>query len=111
MNKYKGNSKLLLLPKSTEEVSSILNYCNTERLAVVPQGRNTGLVRGCVPCYDEIIVSSKLMNKIIKLDESSSILTCESGCILQNLDDYLSKYDLMMPLDLGKKLKLLFHLS
>lgn len=43
------------------------------------------------------------MNKIIKLDESSSILSAQSGCILQNLDDFLSSYDLMMPLDLGSK--------
>ena len=28
MNKYKGSSKLLLQPKTSEEVSLILKYCN-----------------------------------------------------------------------------------
>jgi D-2-hydroxyglutarate dehydrogenase len=62
------------------------------------------LVGGSVPVYDEIVISTKLMNQIIKLDEKSSILSCQSGCILQNLDEYLNKNaNLMMPLDLGAK--------
>ena len=31
------------------------------------------------------------------------ILTCQSGCILQQLDDGLTKDGFMMPLDLGAK--------
>ena len=62
------------------------------------------MVGGSVPVYDEIVISTKLMNQIIKLDEKSSILSCQSGCILQNLDEYLNKNaNLMMPLDLGAK--------
>lgn len=100
----KGNSKLALMPRDTQELSEILNYCNRNMLAVCPQGGNTGLVGGSVPVYDEIIVSTRLMNKIINLDDASHILRCQSGCILQNLDSYLSeKANLMMPLDLGAK--------
>jgi D-2-hydroxyglutarate dehydrogenase len=69
MGKYKGASQLLLLPKSTIEVSKILSYCNTRRLAVVPQGGNTGLVGGSVPVYDEVIVSLAGMDKIISFDK------------------------------------------
>ena len=44
------------------------------------------------------------MNQILKLDTKSSILSCQSGCILQHLDEYLNKNaSLMMPLDLGAK--------
>ena len=99
----KGKSKLALMPRSTDELSAILRYCNEKRLAVCPQGGNTGLVGGGVPVYDEIIISTKLMNKILNLDMNSSILSCQSGCVLQNLDEYLNKTaNLMMPLDLGK---------
>lgn len=28
---------------------------------------------------------------------------CEAGCILENINSYLSDYNLMMPLDLGAK--------
>jgi D-2-hydroxyglutarate dehydrogenase len=100
----KGNSKLTLLPKTTEQMSAILKYCNEKKLAVCPQGGNTGLVGGSVPVYDEIIISTKLMNNILDLDKNSNVLKCQSGCVLQNLDDFLNQSaGLMMPLDLGAK--------
>ena len=37
---------VLLLPRTTQEVAAVLRHCNSRRLAVVPQGGNTGLVGG-----------------------------------------------------------------
>ena len=93
----------MLRPKTTEEVSGILKYCNDENLAVCPQGGNTGLVGGSVPVFDEVILSTGLMNTIIGLDELSGVLTCQAGCILENLESYLNERGFMMPLDLGAK--------
>lgn len=36
----RGYSSLLLKPKTTEEVSKILSYCNKRNLAVCPQGKS-----------------------------------------------------------------------
>lgn len=47
-----GQSKLVLLPSSTDQISQIIKYCNKNLLAVVPQGGNTGLVGGSVPVFD-----------------------------------------------------------
>jgi hypothetical protein len=44
LGKYKGSSKVVLKPRTTEEVSKVLKWCWERRLAVVPQGGNTGLV-------------------------------------------------------------------
>ena len=44
MGKYFGRSKLVLKPKTTAEVSAIMKHCYARKLAVVPQGGNTGLV-------------------------------------------------------------------
>lgn len=52
-------------------MSAILRYCNEHKIAVTPQGGNTGVVAGGVPLYDEVIISASLMNKIIKFDELS----------------------------------------
>lgn len=68
---WTGQSQLVLKPKTTEEVSQILSYCNEKHLAVCPQGGNTGLVGGSVPVFDEIVLSFGLMNNIISLDEIS----------------------------------------
>ena len=81
-NKFVGSSKLLLRPKTTEEVSSILKYCNERKLAVVPQGGNTGLVGGSTPVHDEIILSTARMNNILGFNESYGILSTQAGVIL-----------------------------
>lgn len=71
MDKYVGHSQLLLKPKSTEEVSKIMAYCYQERIAVVPQGGNTGLVGGGTPVYDEVILSTEAMKEIRHFDDVS----------------------------------------
>src|SRR5690348_8590648 len=46
---HKGNSKIVLKPQSTQQLSKILKYCNSQKLAVVPQSGNTSLVFGSIP--------------------------------------------------------------
>ena len=103
MRKYKGQSHLVLKPKTVEKISLILNYCNEEKLAVVPQGGNTDLVGASVPVFDEIILSLNNLNKIRDFDPVSGILKCDAGVILENADNYLREHDHIFPLDLGAK--------
>lgn len=103
MGKYRGSSKLALRPKTTEQVSRILAYCNQQRLAVVPQGGNTGLVGGSVPVHDEVILSMSRMNEIRSFDAVSGVLVADAGSILQAVDEYLMERDHIFPLDLGAK--------
>lgn len=103
LKSVKGSSEVLLRPQTTAEVSQILRYCNSRNLAVNPQGGNTGLVGGSVPVYDEIILSTSLMNNVLSFDSVSGILTCQAGCVLENLSLYLEERDYIMPLDLGAK--------
>ncbi|KAK3806465.1 MAG: hypothetical protein J3Q66DRAFT_120710 [Benniella sp.] len=103
LGKYRGQSKLVLKPNSTEQVSKILKYCNDNKLAVVPQGGNTGLVGGSVPVFDEIVVSLSNMNSVRSFDSVSGALVCDAGCILEVLDKYLEERGYIMPLDLGAK--------
>lgn len=72
-NLIQGNSRIALKPKTTDEVSAILKFCNANRLAVCPQGGNTSMVGGSVPVFDEVVVSTELMNTVIHLDDTSGI--------------------------------------
>ena len=103
MRKYKGHTKLVLKPGSTEEVSKILKYCNENSLAVVPQGGNSGLVGGSVPVYDEIVINMSRMNNIRSFDEVSGTLVVDAGCILEVVDHFLAERNHIFPLDLGAK--------
>lgn len=70
----RGNSSVVLKPKTAEEVSEVLRFCNQERLAVCPQGGNTGLVGGSVPVFDEVILSTALMRNIESIDTASGLI-------------------------------------
>jgi len=103
MRKYRGHTKLVLKPGSTEEVSKVLKYCNDNMLAVVPQGGNSGLVGGSVPVFDEIVINMNRMNQIRSFDEVSGTLVVDAGCILETVDNYLGENGHIFPLDLGAK--------
>ncbi|KAK7904781.1 hypothetical protein WMY93_017388 [Mugilogobius chulae] len=74
LKSVRGSSEVLLRPQTTAEVSQILRYCN-----------------------------SPLMNNVLGFDTVSGILTCQAGCVLENLSLYLEEKDYIMPLDLGAK--------
>ncbi|KAI9852018.1 MAG: hypothetical protein M1838_002141 [Thelocarpon superellum] len=103
MRKYRGHTKVVLRPQTTEEVSQILQYCNEHRLAVVPQGGNSGLVGGSVSVFDEIVINMSRMNEIRSFDEVSGTLVVDAGCILEVVDHFLRENDHIFPLDLGAK--------
>lgn len=44
-----------------------------------PQGGNTGMVGGSTPVFDEIIVSTALMNQIVSFHNVSGKASCPSG--------------------------------
>jgi len=103
LKEHKGCSKLVLKPQNTLQVQEILKYCNQERLGVVPQSGNTGLVGGSVPVKDEVVLSLKNLNKIEGFDETQGIVWCEAGVILDVLNGYCSERGWIPPLDLGAK--------
>lgn len=43
------------------------------------------------------------MASIRSFDEVSGILTCDAGCILETVDNYLAEKGFIFPLDLGAK--------
>jgi len=103
MRKFRGHTKLVVKPESTEQVSKMLKYCNDNMLAVVPQGGNTGLVGGSVPVFDEIVINLSRMNNIRSFDEVSGILVADAGVILEVADNFLAEKNHIFPLDLGAK--------
>lgn len=98
-----GRSDVVLLPRQTTDVSKILRYCNQNDLKCVVQSGNTSLVCGATPWQNEIIISMKKMNQIISFDEITGVLHCESGCILQNLEEFVQQKQRLIPYDLGAK--------
>ena len=100
-NLYRGHSPLVLRPGSTEEVVAICKLANEARVALVPQGGNTGLVGGQTPHNGEVVISLKRMDRIREVDTSSNTMTVEAGVILQRAQEKAAEVDRLFPLSLG----------
>jgi FAD/FMN-containing dehydrogenase len=100
-NLYRGASPLVLRPGSTDEVAAICKLASEARVALVPQGGNTGLVGGQTPLNGEVVVSLKRMDRIREVDTASNTMTVEAGVILQNAQGKAAEVDRLFPLSLG----------
>src|SRR6202158_3030922 len=63
-NLFHGRSPLVLRPGSTAEVSAICKLATEHRIALVPQGGNTGLVGGQTPLNGEVVISMRRMDRV-----------------------------------------------
>jgi FAD/FMN-containing dehydrogenase len=100
-NLFHGHSPLILRPGSTAEVSAICKFAAEHRIALVPQGGNTGLVGGQTPHNGEVVISMRRMDRIREVDTASNTMTCEAGVILQNAQQRAADADRLFPLSLG----------
>ena len=99
--KYQGRAPLMLLPKTTAQVSAILAICNETRTPIVPQGGNTGLVGGQIPLHGEVLLSLARMNAIRHVDTAS--LTAEAGVILADAQAAARRHERYFPLSLASE--------
>src|ERR1700720_2845736 len=98
---FHGRSPLVLRPGSTAEVAAICKLASEHRIALVPQGGNTGLVGGQTPHHGEVVISMRRMDKIRDIDTASNTMTCEAGVVLQVAQQRASEVDRLFPLSLG----------
>src|SRR5213083_3757361 len=98
---FHGRSPLVLRPGSTAEVAAICKLASQHKIALVPQGGNTGLVGGQTPHNGEVVVSMRRLDKIREVDAASNTLTCEAGVILQVAQQRAADVDRLFPLSLG----------
>ncbi|CAN7480081.1 FAD-binding oxidoreductase [Bradyrhizobium sp. LjRoot220] len=98
---FHGKSPLVLRPGSTAEVSEICKLASAHKIALVPQGGNTGLVGGQTPHNGEVVVSLRRLDKIREVDAASNTMTCEAGVVLQIAQARARDVDRLFPLSLG----------
>jgi FAD/FMN-containing dehydrogenase len=97
---FHGRSPLVLRPGSTVEVSAICKLASEHKIALVPQGGNTGLVGGQTP-HGEVVVSMRRLDKIREIDAASNTMTCEAGVVLLVAQQKAASIDRLFPLSLA----------
>src|ERR1700720_4700946 len=98
---FHGRSPLVLRPGSTTEVAAICRLAREHKIALVPQGGNTGLVGGQTPHHGEVVISMRRLDKIREVDTASNTMTCEAGVVLQVAQRRAAEVDRLFPLALA----------
>ena len=76
---YRQLPMVVVLPKTTEQVSQVLKYCNEMGVKVVPRGAGTSLSGGALPLADGIILGLGKFNKILDIDYANRTVTAQPG--------------------------------
>lgn len=101
--RWTGRTLALAQPDSTADVAALVRWCSQHRVAIYPQGGNTGLVGGGVPDGGgrSIVLSLARMNAILDVDRYNNTLTAQGGAVLATVQEAAAQADRLFPLSLG----------
>ena len=101
--KWTGQVLAVAQPDSTADVAAVLRWCHERRVAVVPQGGNTGLSGGATPDAGgrAIVLSTARLNRVRAADPVGMTLTCEAGVTLQQVQEAAAAAGRLFPLSLA----------
>lgn len=82
--RYRGAACAVLRPGTTAEVAAVVKLAVEHRVALVPQGGNTGLAGGATPddSDSQAVLSVARLNRVRELDAHNNTITVEAGVIL-----------------------------
>ena len=100
---HRGATPAVLRPASTAEVAAAVRLCHDARVALVPQGGNTGLCGGAVPdsSGEQLVLSLGRMRAVRALDTDGDTVTVEAGVVLADLQRVAADAGRLFPLSLG----------
>ena len=100
---YSARAEAVVRPATTAEVAAVVRACAREKVAIVPQGGNTGLCGGSVPTgrAREIVLSLARMRRIREIDALNDTITVEAGCVLADVQRSAEAAGRLFPLSLA----------
>ncbi len=101
--RFTGKALAVLRPGSVEQVAGLVRACAEHRVALVPQGGNTGLVLGSVPDASgaQVVLSLARLNTVRQVDPVNRTMTVDAGCILQQIQEKAAAEGCLFPLSLA----------
>jgi D-lactate dehydrogenase (cytochrome) len=91
----------VVMPRSTEEVSKVLQYCNAEKIPVVAFGAGSSLEGHVLPLFGGISLDLTEMNKIIEIKTDDLVVRVEPGVHRMALNEKLATQGLFFSVDPG----------
>ncbi|HST91246.1 MAG TPA: FAD-binding oxidoreductase [Brevundimonas sp.] len=99
-NRWQGHTPLMLTPHSTEQIARIVRVCAEHRVAITPQGGDTGLVGGQIP-YGEVLLSTRKLRAVRDVTPLDDAMTVEAGVSLLEAQQAAAGAGRLFPLSLA----------
>ena len=96
-------AKAMVLPRNTDEVSTVLRTCSDAGQSVITHGGLTNCVAAAESTKDDIVLSLGKMNRVIEIDPIGGIAVVEAGAVLQKVQEAIADAGMRFPLDLGAR--------
>jgi len=99
----RGVPACVLRPHNTTDVAAVMRIAHERRIAIVPQGGNTGLAAGAVPdaSRSQMVLSLSRMKAIRHVDPVGMTIEAEAGCILKTAQDAAADVGRLLPISLA----------
>ena len=73
--------EVVVMPETTDQVSSVLRFCYEHGVPFVPRGKGTGLSGGALPVEGAVVISTECMRQILEVDLDNQRAVVEPGVI------------------------------
>jgi FAD/FMN-containing dehydrogenase len=98
-----GKARAVVRPSSLDEVRDVVRWAVRERVRLVPQGANTGLVGASTPDIDgrAVVLSTERLTTPLHIDPAERTAVVGAGVRLSALNAAAAEFGLHLPIDLA----------
>jgi anaerobic glycerol-3-phosphate dehydrogenase C subunit len=82
----------IVYPRDAQDVAAVVRYAKDKQIPVAARGAGSG-VAGESLCSGIMLDVTRYMNRIIDTEDSGRCVACEPGVVLDDLNNYLAKYN------------------
>ncbi len=102
--RYHTPAAAVARPANVAQVQALARWANENRIALIPQSGNTGLVGAQVPLSgNEVIVSLQRLDRVREVNAAAGNMTLEAGVILQHAHEIAEAEGSIFPLWLASQ--------
>ncbi|MBV0882148.1 FAD-binding oxidoreductase [Noviherbaspirillum sp. L7-7A] len=103
--RYDHAALAVVRPADAAQVAAVVRLCSRHRVAIVPQGGNTGLMGGAAPTagVPSVVLFLTRLNRIREVDSENDTITAEAGCVLQQVQQAAEAAGRLFPLSLASE--------
>ncbi len=105
LGRCRGAALAVVQPRSVAQVAQVLQFCEAERIGVVPHGGNTSYCGGAIPDESgrQLVLSLRRLNRLRNVDPANYSLVAEAGCILAQVQAAAEAAGRFFPLSIGSQ--------